>query len=522
MKALGYIRFSSDEQKDGNSIERQEAHIKAYAEREGLTLTEILVDDGYSASKGHHISKGKFGKFLANLPKYKGFALVVEEMDRLDRRGIEETRTLLASIINAGIEIHVTQENRVIRDTNDFISALLNLVQSHGAAEYSRKLRERIGRAWSTKKASNKVMTTNLPAWLKVEGRKVVNGKVVEAGTIVIDEKQAQLVNRVFELAANGLGSKKIRIAMNGANLSRIWISKTLSNRAVLGEFQPMKYEAGKRIPDGEVRFDYYPRVISDELFRSARAEIDRKNHMDSETRKFKGGARNSDRADNLFSGLLYDERGRSLWYQKKGGNNTSTFLVSACDADGPSYRLRYGRLEAELLGWLGKVEVIDWNAIVKSGNDPVLTSKEAKLSELNDATATAEAKVNARNTALEALDDPAAISVVARQVAKLETELGTIAAERETLAAEVDALRAKTNALSHPERLQNAIVSLNGDNNTRLALRTEIRRMFQRIELDFSGSTFPGLIFVTFVFQNGARLEALGFARQPHSTAFQ
>jgi DNA invertase Pin-like site-specific DNA recombinase len=113
-------------------------------------LVEILIDDGFSASKGHHISKGKFGSvFLANLAKYKGYVLIVEDLDRLDRRGIEETRELLAQILRARIEIHVTQENRVIRDTNDFISALLNLVQSHGAADYSRKLSQRIGKAWA-------------------------------------------------------------------------------------------------------------------------------------------------------------------------------------------------------------------------------------------------------------------------------------------------------------------------------------------------------------------------------------
>jgi DNA invertase Pin-like site-specific DNA recombinase len=98
-KAIAYIRFSSDEQADGNSIERQEGNIKRYAERSDLKLVETLIDDGLSASKGHHIARGKFGSvFLANLAKYKSHALIVEELDRLDRRGIEETRTLLASM----------------------------------------------------------------------------------------------------------------------------------------------------------------------------------------------------------------------------------------------------------------------------------------------------------------------------------------------------------------------------------------------------------------------------------------
>ncbi|SRR6266436_7856669 len=42
--AIAYIRFSSDEQADGNSIERQEGNIKRYAESLDLSLVETLID----------------------------------------------------------------------------------------------------------------------------------------------------------------------------------------------------------------------------------------------------------------------------------------------------------------------------------------------------------------------------------------------------------------------------------------------------------------------------------------------
>jgi DNA invertase Pin-like site-specific DNA recombinase len=62
-----------------------------------LTLVETLIDEGQSASKGHHITKGKLGHFLkdADNGKYQGFALIVEEMDRLSRLGINETAALI-------------------------------------------------------------------------------------------------------------------------------------------------------------------------------------------------------------------------------------------------------------------------------------------------------------------------------------------------------------------------------------------------------------------------------------------
>jgi DNA invertase Pin-like site-specific DNA recombinase len=511
MKALAYIRFSSDDQADGSSIERQEGNIKRYAERLGLTIVETLIDDGFSASKGYHISRGKFGKvFLDHLPKYKGYALIVEEMDRLDRRGIKKTRKLVDQITEAGIEVHVTQTGRVIRDTEDLITDILNSLESHGAAEYSRKLRERVGKAWQTKKVAlattGELLTRNLPFWLDVDDGKIVKRK-----------DQVAIVKRVFELAASGLGSRKIRDVMNGAKLTPSWINKVLASRTVLGEFRPHRYDNGKRVPDGEILFDYYPRIVSDELWRYARTEVDRRSRNDKGRVYPLGGARNSDKADNLFSGLLYDQRERPMWYQKKSGN-TNGFLVSAGNMGKPYYRIRCDRFEAVALDFFGSTELVDWDVVVKSGNDPELTAKELRLAELTDAAATNESMIRTADEALDRMlrkaSNPKAIEILLSKQTALQSDLGRLASERETLAGEVEALRAKTNALTNPDRLRSAIEAVTEDNDSRLRLRSEIRRMVKRVELDFSGTLFPDLVVVTLVFVNDFRLGA--FAIRP------
>jgi hypothetical protein len=45
----------------------------------------VLLDEGKSAFKGHHLSNGGLGKFLAQADKgsYRGYAFLVEEQDRL-------------------------------------------------------------------------------------------------------------------------------------------------------------------------------------------------------------------------------------------------------------------------------------------------------------------------------------------------------------------------------------------------------------------------------------------------------
>jgi len=50
MKAVGYIRVSSEEQaKSGVSLDNQRAKIKAYADLKDLDLVEIIEDAGISA-----------------------------------------------------------------------------------------------------------------------------------------------------------------------------------------------------------------------------------------------------------------------------------------------------------------------------------------------------------------------------------------------------------------------------------------------------------------------------------------
>ena len=50
---------------------------------------------------------------------------------------------------------------------------------------------------------------------------------------------------------------------------SRSWVTKTLKNRAVLGEFQPGKI--------GEVIQNYFPQIIDQSTWDTARAQMDGK-----------------------------------------------------------------------------------------------------------------------------------------------------------------------------------------------------------------------------------------------------
>lgn len=67
-RAYTYIRFSTPEQSDGHSLERQQAAIDAFVREKNLTLTEssAFQDLGVSSYRGANLRNG-LGKFIAEV-----------------------------------------------------------------------------------------------------------------------------------------------------------------------------------------------------------------------------------------------------------------------------------------------------------------------------------------------------------------------------------------------------------------------------------------------------------------------
>src|SRR6516225_4065621 len=176
MKATAYLRWSSDEQTSGDSLERQTANVQAYCQRAGLELVETLVDSGLSGFKGELLQRGQLGVLLVKIDsgQCNGMALVTEAMDRLSREGRKKGLALLDRISAGGVEIHFSMSGRVVPvKSNDLGTDIVNLVETWTAEEYSRKLKVRVTSAWRNKRRNAKdgvAITKNLPAWLKTDG----------------------------------------------------------------------------------------------------------------------------------------------------------------------------------------------------------------------------------------------------------------------------------------------------------------------------------------------------------------
>lgn len=107
MKAIGYIRVSTDEQaREGISLDNQKAKIAAYCELNDLELVEIIEDAGKS---GKDLNREGIQSLLERIKGRQIDAVVVYKLDRLSRR-VKDTLTLMDLIEKKSVAFHSITE----------------------------------------------------------------------------------------------------------------------------------------------------------------------------------------------------------------------------------------------------------------------------------------------------------------------------------------------------------------------------------------------------------------------------
>lgn len=284
-RVYSYIRFSTPEQKMGDSERRQTDAARRWAERKKLPFDESLVDQGLSGYSGKHRKKGALGRFLARVEAGdipRGSILVVENIDRLSREGVVSTlRDIMFKLWENDITLQTLSPEESYGpgcDSSPAFLALLIYMQRARDESEQKSLRIREARKASRMKAreQGRPITAQCPWWLKVE-----NGKYLKIPAA------ARTIKRIFKMKADGLGTRSIEAALNakaewsppprktedreagkdGNGWRASYIKKILGNRAVLGEYQPFEKQGERRVPVGDPIERYYPPVVDEALF---------------------------------------------------------------------------------------------------------------------------------------------------------------------------------------------------------------------------------------------------------------
>lgn len=104
MKGIIYCRVSTQEQADdGNSLKTQERLCRLYAQKEGLEIVEVFIEEGESAKT---ISRTKLQEMMKYCKDHQGEidSLLIYKIDRLSRASVDYA-TLKAYFYQCGVKV---------------------------------------------------------------------------------------------------------------------------------------------------------------------------------------------------------------------------------------------------------------------------------------------------------------------------------------------------------------------------------------------------------------------------------
>ncbi|TBT02493.1 recombinase family protein [Vibrio parahaemolyticus] len=177
--AYSYIRFSSSQQSQGDSLRRQTQLAEKYCIENNLTLSDTTFRDlGVSAFHSTNSQEDSgLGQFLSALNQGRiseGSYLLVESLDRLSRAKVQTALRQMLNIIELGVKIVTLMDNRIYDQESDTTDLIISLTIMERAHNESKTKSERIKAAWVHKRQNP--TTTNrhssTPFWLSLNADK--------------------------------------------------------------------------------------------------------------------------------------------------------------------------------------------------------------------------------------------------------------------------------------------------------------------------------------------------------------
>ena len=336
--AFSYLRVSDPTQaQDGKKgLDRQGDDVfLPFCEHHGLLPNpDKIIDKGLSAYHGKHWRKGSLKVFVdaareGRIPA--GSVLVVEDWDRFSRRKSSVSHEMLNELFKYDISLGVVRENVIInRDLldNDLVLRVRLEVRIEGAQEKSAEMSRKLKQVWSLRKKDydqegKRFLTkANCPCWCDIGEEEF------------IPNEHAELIERIFKMRAyEGKGGSAIAKILNAEGIptatGKTWtqarVARILGDERVLGR-KLWNKDWKREGKQPEVSEDYYPRIISDDLFKAARRATDEANDR-------KGRQGGGEKRLNIFQGMSYCRCGKNLSIQAcKNYNKTKiTHYVLRC-----------------------------------------------------------------------------------------------------------------------------------------------------------------------------------------------
>ena len=309
-----YIRLSREDEKEGlsESITNQQSLLLQYIKENNYNLVETYIDDGFS---GTNFDRPEFKRLLNDIETNKINMVITKDMSRLGRDYIGTGNLIEKYFPEHNIRYIAVTDNidTFLDSTNNDIAPFKAIMNDMYAKDISKKIRSSL----RTKQKEGKYVGGRPPFGYDTDPQ--------DKNHLIINEEQASVVKRIFEMSLSGLSYYKIALTLtnekvktpseyysfkwkNNYNLNYgIWNSKTikdiLTNRMYIGDLvqnkrKKINYKVKKIIKNNPEDYiiveNTHEDIIDEHLF----YEVQKRLH--------KNVGRIEKKENHLLDGLLY------------------------------------------------------------------------------------------------------------------------------------------------------------------------------------------------------------------------
>ncbi len=204
MKAAGYVRVSTDDQK--NSIEAQVQEIKTFCTAKGFVLTDIFIDEDVSG--GTEIAKRPQGSKLIGMATKKTIDVIVTaNIERMFRNNIDGLMT--ANTLNdANVGMIFLNMGGNLIDTRSSVGELI-FTTLLGIVQFERKrIGERVQTVLQHKKNTGQVYSGKTPF-----------GKIRDGKNLVDCPQESIVISKILFMKEEGLSYQAIADRLNNEGI---------------------------------------------------------------------------------------------------------------------------------------------------------------------------------------------------------------------------------------------------------------------------------------------------------------
>lgn len=312
-KAVIYCRVSTEEERQLNALERQIDELRSSVLANGWVLVDEYVDEGKTGTMTKR--RDEYKRLFQDLSSNKFDIIVIKSQDRL-MRSTMDWYIFIDRLVRSNKRLFFNLENKFYSPEDALITGIKAIL----AEEYSRDLSKKINNAhYHRQKNKGTVMlTSNTWGYDKV-------GK-----EIVINEDEANIVKLMFQLCADGCGSRTVAKVLtrnhifsrsgqpfNDSTIRRIIRNPLFKGTAIMNK-KHFDFNTKRNIYNNETEWIYkdnaVPPIVSEELWENANREMDKRTRI-NRSAEIMGEKRGLKIGDHpLSSKIICNECGGVYW----------------------------------------------------------------------------------------------------------------------------------------------------------------------------------------------------------------